>query len=61
MDAPPKMERRLTECPKCGARGICEKHGMTASGIDLRARGENNCNRRLTGATDGLQGGIATE
>ena len=32
-------ERAFSECPKCGARGRCDKHGLTASGIDLRARG----------------------
>ena len=31
-------ERHYIECPKCGARGGCAKHGVTASGIDLRAR-----------------------
>ena len=31
-------ERRLIECPKCGARGKCDKHGMSASRIDLRRR-----------------------
>lgn len=30
-------ERLLSECPKCGARGKCDKHGMSATGIDLRA------------------------
>jgi hypothetical protein len=34
------QERRYSECPKCGARGGCAKHGLTATGIDLRARGE---------------------
>ena len=30
--------RKLIECPKCGARGGCDKHGLSSSGIDLRAR-----------------------
>ncbi len=37
----PKWERAFSECPKCGARGRCDKHGLTASGIDLRARGRD--------------------
>lgn len=38
---PPEFgpEKNLTECPKCGARGGCEKHGVSATGIDLRRRG----------------------
>ena len=40
----PKWERAFSECPKCGARGRCDKHGLTASGIDLRARGRDYCN-----------------
>ncbi len=32
------IERHLIECPKCGARGGCAKHGLSASGIDLRER-----------------------
>ena len=31
-------ERRLIECPKCGRVEKCDKHGMSASGIDLRRR-----------------------
>lgn len=31
-------ERLYLECPKCGARGGCEKHGLSSTGIDLRAR-----------------------
>lgn len=31
-------EKRLIECPKCGARGGYDKHGVSASGIDLRRR-----------------------
>jgi len=37
----PKWERAFSECPKCGACGRCDKHGLTASGIDLRARGRD--------------------
>lgn len=32
--------KSYTECPKCGARGGCEKHGITRSGIDMRSRVE---------------------
>lgn len=32
-------EKNLIECPKCGARGGCEKHGVSPTGIDLRRRG----------------------
>jgi hypothetical protein len=40
-DTSPKgnTERRYLECPRCGARGGCDKHGLTSTGIDLRARG----------------------
>lgn len=31
----PKWERAFSECPKCGARGRCDKHGLTASGIHI--------------------------
>jgi hypothetical protein len=31
--------RYYEECPKCGARGGCPKHGVSATGLDLRAEG----------------------
>ena len=34
----PKWERAFSECPKCGARGGCSKHGLSPTGIDWRAR-----------------------
>lgn len=34
----PAPNKNLIECPKCGARGGCEKHGVSATGIDLRRR-----------------------
>ncbi len=31
-------ERTHSECLKCGARGGCEKHGLSPTGIDYRHR-----------------------
>ena len=39
-------ERKLIECPKCGARRGCEKHGLSSSGIDLRARASDAARAR---------------
>lgn len=42
-NSPPRkgLHGRLTrksfqECPKCGARGGCEKHGLSLTGISYR-------------------------
>ena len=40
------IERLYTECPKCGARGGCAKHGLSPTGIDQRARGLRNAASR---------------
>ena len=54
-------ERHYIECPKCGARGGCAKHGLTSTGIDLRARANIRLPRDLVmgslhgrNETDGL-------
>lgn len=30
------IKKTFQECPKCGARGGCDKHGLSATGISYR-------------------------